>query len=47
LRVHAAPLNWTEIRGLVKGSYQMVAAKKPLKKRLGRSKSKSSQADID
>jgi predicted DNA-binding protein (MmcQ/YjbR family) len=47
LRVHAAPLNWTEIRGLVKGSYQMVAAKKPLKKRLGRSKSNSSQADID
>jgi len=25
----------------------MVAAKKPLKKRLGRSKSNSSQADID
>ncbi len=47
LRVHAAPLKWTEIRGLVKGSYQMVAAKKALKKRLSRSKSKSSQADID
>ena len=47
LRVHAAPLNWTEIRGLVKGSYQIVAAKKALKKGRGRSQSKSSQADID
>jgi predicted DNA-binding protein (MmcQ/YjbR family) len=25
LRVHAAPLNWREIRGLVKGSYDLVA----------------------
>lgn len=27
LRVDAAPLNWAEIRELVKGSYQLVAAK--------------------
>ena len=47
LRAHAAPLNWTEIRELVKGSYQMVAAKKPLKKRPSRSKSKLPQAGID
>jgi len=28
LRVYAAPLNWTEIRGLVKGSYDLVAPAK-------------------
>jgi predicted DNA-binding protein (MmcQ/YjbR family) len=28
LRVHAAPLDWKEIRGLVEGSYQLVSAKK-------------------
>lgn len=27
LRVHAAPLNWNEIRGLVKGSYELVTPK--------------------
>jgi predicted DNA-binding protein (MmcQ/YjbR family) len=27
LRVYAAPLNWTEIRGLVRGSYDLVAPK--------------------
>jgi predicted DNA-binding protein (MmcQ/YjbR family) len=29
LRVHAAPLDWTEIRQLVKGSYALVARKVP------------------
>jgi predicted DNA-binding protein (MmcQ/YjbR family) len=29
LRVHAARLNWSEIRALVKGSYQLSATKKP------------------
>jgi len=28
LRVDAAPLNWTEIRGLLKGSYHLVASEK-------------------
>jgi predicted DNA-binding protein (MmcQ/YjbR family) len=28
LRVHAARLNWSEIRELVKGSYELVAPKK-------------------
>jgi len=26
LKVHAAPLNWTEIKALVRGSYRLVAA---------------------
>ena len=47
LRVYAAPLNWNEIRELVKGSYEMVAVKKVTKKRPSRSKSKLSQAGID
>ena len=29
LRVHAAELNWTEIRGLLRGSYDLVAANNP------------------
>jgi predicted DNA-binding protein (MmcQ/YjbR family) len=29
LRVHAAPLNWNEIRELVKGSYDLVSPAKP------------------
>jgi predicted DNA-binding protein (MmcQ/YjbR family) len=33
LRVYAAPLNWNEIRGLVKGSYQLVAAPRSKVKR--------------
>jgi len=45
--LHAAPLNWNEIRGLVKGSYQMVAVKKVAKKRPSRRKSKLSQPAID
>ncbi len=32
LRVYAAPLDWEEIRQLVKGSYQMTAPKPSLKK---------------
>jgi predicted DNA-binding protein (MmcQ/YjbR family) len=32
LRVHAAPLDWTEIRQLVKGSYALVARKVPARK---------------
>jgi len=28
LRVHAAPLNWEEIRELLKGSHQLVSARK-------------------
>jgi predicted DNA-binding protein (MmcQ/YjbR family) len=36
LRVYAAPLNWNEIRELVKGSYRMVAPKKAAKKRNAR-----------
>jgi predicted DNA-binding protein (MmcQ/YjbR family) len=32
LRVHAAPLDWTEIRELVKGSYGLVALKTPAPK---------------
>jgi predicted DNA-binding protein (MmcQ/YjbR family) len=28
LRVHAAPLDWKEIRGLLRGSYDLVSAKK-------------------
>src|SRR5277367_3953439 len=47
LRVYAAPLNWSEIRELVKGSYQLVAVKKPLKKGPSRSKTRLSQAGID
>lgn len=33
LRVHAAPLNWREIRGLVKGSYDLVVPKTPQTKK--------------
>jgi predicted DNA-binding protein (MmcQ/YjbR family) len=33
LRVYAAQLNWEEIRELAKGSYLLVAPKKPSKKR--------------
>lgn len=33
LRVHAAPLNWNEIRELVKGSYDLVAPKAVAKRR--------------
>lgn len=33
LRLDAAPLNWVEIRELVKGSYQLVAAGAPKKRR--------------
>lgn len=36
LRIEAAPLNWTEIPALVRGSYQLVAAgalKKPRRKK--------------
>jgi predicted DNA-binding protein (MmcQ/YjbR family) len=33
LRVHAARLNWTEIRALVKGSHQLVATKSRARKR--------------
>jgi predicted DNA-binding protein (MmcQ/YjbR family) len=32
LRVHAAPLNWNEVRQLVEGSYGMVAPEKSAKK---------------
>jgi predicted DNA-binding protein (MmcQ/YjbR family) len=28
LRVHAAPLNWEEVRGLLEGSYHLVSEKK-------------------
>ena len=28
LRVHAAPLNWEEVGGLLKGSHQLVSARK-------------------
>jgi predicted DNA-binding protein (MmcQ/YjbR family) len=35
LRAYAAPLNWNEIRELVKGSYQLVAPKSEGKKRTG------------
>lgn len=34
LRVYAAPLNWNEIRELVKGSYQLVAPRKSNRKHL-------------
>lgn len=36
LRLDAAPLNWTEIRGLVRGSYQLVAAAAPKKRRINK-----------
>lgn len=36
LRVYAAPLNWSEIRELVKGSYQLVARRKSNRKHLAR-----------
>jgi predicted DNA-binding protein (MmcQ/YjbR family) len=29
LRVHAAPMNWAEVRELAKGSYQLVGSGKP------------------
>ncbi len=38
LRVHAAPLNWDEIRHLVKGSYQSVAPNTSRKKRVARAR---------
>jgi predicted DNA-binding protein (MmcQ/YjbR family) len=38
LRVHAAPLDWNEIRQLVKGSYQLVAPKNPARKKSTRSR---------
>jgi predicted DNA-binding protein (MmcQ/YjbR family) len=38
LRVYAAPLNWSEIRELVKGSYQLAASKNSGKKRRDRSR---------
>ena len=38
LRVHAARLNWSEIRELVKGSYDLVAPKSTAKKRSGRAR---------
>jgi predicted DNA-binding protein (MmcQ/YjbR family) len=41
LRVDAVPLNWTEIRGLVKGSYQLVAATAPRKRRVKKLQTKS------
>jgi len=33
LRVHAAPLNWREVRELVKGSYDLVTPKTPQTKK--------------
>ena len=38
LRVHAAPLDWNEIRELVKGSYQLVAPKNAARKPTVRSR---------
>jgi predicted DNA-binding protein (MmcQ/YjbR family) len=43
LRVYAARLNWSEIRALVKGSYQSVAPAKSDKKRGARCMAKSSR----
>jgi predicted DNA-binding protein (MmcQ/YjbR family) len=43
LRVYAARLNWSEIRALVKGSYQSVAPPKSDKKRGARCMAKSSR----
>jgi predicted DNA-binding protein (MmcQ/YjbR family) len=42
LRVYAAPLNWSEICELVKGSYQLVAPAKSNRKRGARGMAKSS-----
>ena len=39
LRVHAAPLNWNEIREMVKGSYDLVA---PVKSRVRAKKKRKS-----
>jgi len=33
LRLRAAPLDWSEVRELVKGSYDLVALKKPARKK--------------
>jgi predicted DNA-binding protein (MmcQ/YjbR family) len=41
LRVDAAPLNWTEIRELIKGSYQLIAPR--VKKKEPRRRMKSSR----
>jgi predicted DNA-binding protein (MmcQ/YjbR family) len=38
LHVHAAPLDWNEIRELVKGSYQLVAPRNAARKRTVRSR---------
>ena len=38
LRVYAARLNWSEIRELVKGSYDLVAPMSTAKKRSGRAR---------
>jgi predicted DNA-binding protein (MmcQ/YjbR family) len=41
LRVRAVRLNWSEIRELVKGSYDLVAPKSDAKRRKGRSRRRS------
>lgn len=41
LRLDAAPLNWTEIREIVKGSYHLVAAAAPKKRQTKKTARKS------